>query len=87
MAKSNPNNKGGLVTTVQTGADPKWQQDVIAKLRSIIGASNKSIERIFDEFDEDGSGTLSQQEFRHALRKLQLGLKSTEIDQVLQRID
>jgi len=67
--------------------NPSWQKDIIARLRSIIGASGKSIEQIFNEFDEDGSGTISQKEFRNALRKLQLGLKSTEIDKILKQID
>ena len=59
LAKNNPNNKGGFVTTIKTTKNLKWQEDIIQKLRTIIGASEKRIEDIFDEFDEDGSGTLS----------------------------
>lgn len=37
--------------------------------------------------DEDKNGFISQVEFRNAIRKLNLGLTSREIDQVMTRID
>ena len=80
MNKINPNNKGGHVTTIQTDVHPNWKKDIIAKLRSIIGASGKSIEQIFNSFDINGSGYITNKEFRNAIRKMNLGLKSKEID-------
>lgn len=37
--------------------------------------------------DTDGNGFISQVEFRNAIRKLNLGLSSREIDQLLSKID
>lgn len=37
--------------------------------------------------DSDGNGVVSQVEFRNAIRKLGLGLKSVEIDSLMSRID
>ena len=68
------------MTVVKSKENPLWTADIVNRLRSIIGASDKSIEQIFNDFDEDGSGTLNTKEFRNALRKLGLGLTSKEID-------
>ena len=57
------------------------------KLRQIIRSSAKSFEEIFREFDEDKNGYISQVEFRNAIRKLNLGLTSREIDQLMVKID
>ena len=37
--------------------------------------------------DSDGNGWLSGVEFRNAIRKLELGLNSRDIDQLLARVD
>ena len=37
--------------------------------------------------DADGNGFISQVEFRNAIRKLNIGLSSREIDQLLAKID
>ena len=37
--------------------------------------------------DEDGNGFISEVEFRNAIRKLNLGLTSREIDQLMRKID
>ena len=57
------------------------------KLRQIIRSSSKTIEDIFNEFDEDKNGQISQLEFRNAIRKLKLGLSSREIDKIMQKVD
>lgn len=54
-------------------------------MRQILRSANKSLKEIFSEFDHDGSGTISNVEFRNALRDLNLGLSLDEID-VLQNI-
>ena len=37
--------------------------------------------------DSDGNGFISQTEFRNAIRKLNLGLSSREIDELLSKLD
>lgn len=53
---------------------------MIEKLKGILKSSARSFEEIFAEMDSDGNGTLSLVEFRNAIRKLNLGLSSREID-------
>lgn len=60
---------------------------MIERLRVIIATSTKSLREIFNDFDEDGNGFITQVEFRNAMRKLNLGITSREMDQVLQQID
>ena len=70
-----------------TSSSSQWENNVIERMRVIIATSSKSIQEIFDEFDEDGNGYVTQVEFRNALRRLGLGITSREIDQVMERID
>jgi hypothetical protein len=70
VTQPNANNKGGYQTTITTATNPNWERDVIAKLRSIISTSGKNIWQIFNDFDADGSGTITTKEFRNAIRKL-----------------
>lgn len=42
---------------------------------------------MFKKLDKDGSGKLSQLEFRNGVRQLGLGLSSREIDNILARLD
>jgi hypothetical protein len=79
----------GARTTIQTqsSSSSQWNTDIFEKVRQIIRSSSKSFEDIFREFDEDGNGTISQTEFRNAIRKLNLGLSSREIDKLMERID
>ncbi len=48
-------------------------------------SANKSLKEIFSDFDHDHWGTISNVEFRNALRDLNLGLSLEEID-VLQNL-
>lgn len=76
-------------TTIQTvtASSSQWEDDVIERLRVVVATSTKSLREIFDEFDEDRNGFITQVEFRNAIRRLGLGVTSREIDQVLFRID
>ncbi len=49
--------------------------------------SARPLQEIFSEFDVDGNGVVTAVEFRNAIRKLNLGLSSKEIDQLMLRID
>lgn len=71
-----------LKTTIQTktASSAQWENNVIERLRVIIAASSKTLREIFDDFDEDGNGFITQVEFRNALRRLGLGITSKEID-------
>lgn len=42
---------------------------------------------IFKQFNPDGDNYITQNEFRNAVRQLNLGLTSREIDQLMVRID
>lgn len=63
-----------------TASSSQWEDNVIERMRVIIATSTKSVREIFDEFDEDGNGFVTQVEFRNALRRLNLGITSREID-------
>lgn len=71
----------------QSSSSSTWDTDVFEKLRQIIRTSPFSFEEIFKRMDSDGNGVISQVEFRNAIKQLKLGLKSTEIDQLMSRID
>ena len=49
--------------------------------------STRSLKDIFSEIDTDGNGWISQVEFRNAIRRLNLGLTSKQIDQLIARLD
>ena len=61
--------------------------DPLKRLQALIRASPYSIEDIFKEMDRDNNGTLSLLEFKNAMRKLNIGLSSKDIDGLLSRID
>lgn len=67
----------------KTATNPEWDKDIIARLRATMAAAGKSVHQIFNEMDQDGNGTVTIKEFRGAMRKLSIGLKSTEIDQIM----
>jgi hypothetical protein len=85
----NVSSAAGMRTTVmsQSSSSSTWDTDVFEKLRQIIRTSPKSFEDIFKEMDSDGNGVISSVEFRNAIRHLGLGLKSREIDTLMNRID
>jgi Ca2+-binding EF-hand superfamily protein len=56
-------------------------------MRGIMKTSSRPLQEIFNEFDVDGNGVVTVVEFRNAIRKLNLGLSSKEIDQLMMRID
>lgn len=49
-------------------------------MRGIMRTSSRPLQDIFNEFDVDGNGVVTSLEFRNAIRKLNLGLSSKEID-------
>lgn len=65
----------------------QWEADIMEKLRQIMKSSSLTMEDIFKKFDEDGNGWISSNEFRNAIRKLNLGLSSRDIDLVMKRVD
>ena len=81
------NQKSRTTIQTKTSSSNQWDNNVIERLRVIIATSTKSLREIFNEFDEDGNGFITQVEFRNAMRKLNLGITSREMDQVLQQID
>jgi Ca2+-binding EF-hand superfamily protein len=53
----------------------------------MLRATNKNIFEIFKTFDTDGSGELSNLEFKNALRSLNIALTAKEIDLILNYCD
>lgn len=79
---------GARATIVsQSSSSSQWETDIFEKLRQIIRTSPLNFDQIFKEFDSDGNGFITQTEFRNAIRKLNLGLTSREIDKLMLRID
>lgn len=60
----------------------EFSMNIIDKVRQILRSSNKTIEQVFKDFDKDGSGSISNVEFRNAFREMNLGLSLAEIDQL-----
>lgn len=85
-SKSTGLNSRATIQT-KTSSSSQWETNVLEKLRKILQSSTKSLNQIFREFDEDGNGFVTQVEFRNAIRKLNLGLSSKDIDQLLIKID
>ena len=79
--------KGKTMIVTKNSSMPKWEGDILEKIRSLILAVPVPLKEVFKQFDTDGSGKLSSQEFRNGIRKLGLGLTSREIDQLMIRID
>ena len=83
--KATPGARTTIVSVNSSNA--QWEADIIEKLRQIVRSSSLSFEDIFKKFDEDGNGFISSIEFRNAIRKLNLGLSSREIDLIMKRVD
>jgi hypothetical protein len=66
--------------TTSTSASDQWESNVIEKMRGIMKTSSRPLQDIFNEFDVDGNGVVTSLEFRNAIRKLNLGLSSKDID-------
>jgi Ca2+-binding EF-hand superfamily protein len=66
--------------TTSTSASDQWESNVIEKMRGIMNTSSRPLQDIFNEFDVDGNGVVTSLEFRNAIRKLNLGLSSKDID-------
>jgi hypothetical protein len=80
---------GDKKTTIVSvnSSNVQWEADIMEKLRQIMKSSSLTLEDIFKKFDEDGNGWISEVEFRNAIRKLNLGLSSRDIDMIMKRVD
>ncbi len=79
MSKTSSSMARTTITTSHSAAD-KWESNVIEKMRGILKTSSRPLLEIFNDFDEDGNGVITAIEFRNAIRKLNLGLSSKDID-------
>ena len=77
----NADNQNGKLQPLQKGNE-EFTQNIIDKVRQILRSSNKTIEQVFRDFDKDGSGSISNVEFRNAFREMNLGLSLQEIDEL-----
>lgn len=60
---------------------------MIKNLQRIIKASGKSLEKIFSQVDTDGSGLISNEEFKRAMKMISIGLTDIEIQKIMHRFD
>ena len=79
--------KGRTTIKTVTASSSQWESNVLERLRVMIAASTKSLQEIFNEFDEDGNGYVTLVEFRNAIRRLGLGITSKELDSLMHQID
>lgn len=63
------------------------EDDPFRRLNSLLKTSSKPLEQAFRDFDTVNSGKISELDFKSALRSLNLGLSSVEIDQLVLRSD
>ena len=66
-----------------------WKEETIQKVRFQIAkiSSTTDVKNLFMKMDPTGQGSLSTMAFRAAIRKLNLGLTISELDQVLNFCD
>lgn len=57
--------------------------DVISLLREFLKCSQRNLADIFEEIDVTKCGRVTNLEFKEAIRKLQIGLSSREIDDLI----
>jgi len=67
--------------------ESKWEKELITKLKKLIRLSGKSIDQIFGQFDVDGGGDISYEEFYKAMKEISATLTTTEINKIMQRVD
>ena len=53
----------------------------------MIRLSGKSIDQIFGQFDVDGGGDISAEEFRQAMKEISMTMTDIEINKIMQRVD
>lgn len=58
-------------------------KQLIDRVKQILRSCNKTPTEIFQEFDKDGSGEISNLEFRAAFKNLNLGLSFKDIDELM----
>ena len=78
---------GKTTLCTQSSSTQQWESDVFEKVRSLMKSSPLTLKEIFMTWDKDGNGRISAVEFRNALRKLNLGLTSREIDKLMAKVD
>lgn len=65
----------------------KWETDVIDKLARLIKKSGKSLDHVFSQIDTDKSGLLNRKEFHKAMKLINTGFTTVEMDKIMQRVD
>ena len=57
--------------------------DIVSILREYLKASGKSLEEVFGAVDITKCGKVTNLEFKEAIRKLNIGLTSKQLDELL----
>lgn len=61
--------------------------DIHSKLKCYLRTSPKTLLQVFGRYDPDNTGTISNLEFKEAIRSLNIGFKSREIDVLIKYIE
>jgi len=77
---------GKTYTTKLASIEPS-NTDVISIVREFINASKLTIKQVFQKIDQSGTGTVTNLEFKEGIRKLQIGLTSRQIDELINCVD
>jgi len=61
--------------------------DIHSKLKTYLRTSSKTLVQVFGKYDPDNTGTISNLEFKEAIRTLNIGFTSREIDVLIKYIE
>jgi len=71
----------------QNAQASNWENEILDKLKRLIKQSGKTLDVIFAQFDVDGSGDITKEEFHKAMKMISLGLSDNEIYKIMRRTD
>ena len=76
----------GALNAARRGQEKRANQKALT-LRQSLGQNHAQLVRLFREWDEDGDGSVSRQEFRRAMPMLGLRASRAEIDDIFDSLD
>lgn len=77
----------GSKKKTQNAQASNWENEILDKLKRLIKQSGKTLDVIFAQFDVDGSGDITREEFHKAMKMISLGLSDNEIYKIMRRTD
>lgn len=65
----------------------QWENDVFDKIKLLIKQSGFSLIEVFQKFDNNNNGMISQKEFKQAMKSCNIGLTDMDIQKIMSRLD